>query len=291
MTIKNPCQKLHYGLLVVFFAFLVSIDVAADQGGRHFEALKLKLVKEGFDEDRINAAYNHQSVRFDPASVAFFFVYKEAHLNYDQFAAPRQIQKARQYMQAQAANLLKAEKGFGVEKEIITAIILIETRLGAYTGESRILKTLSTVAALSDPVLRDKLWAEISKTKKISRKGFEKKADRKSQWAYAELKAFLRYTADEGMNPVEIRGSFAGALGISQFMPSSVLMYGRDGNGDGRVNLFEHADAIASIANYLKKYGWHPGIDRDRAYKVVWKYNHSKYYVNIVLKVAQLLKG
>ncbi len=282
---------MYYGLLVFLLTLLVSIDVAADQGSRHFETLKLKLIKEGFDEGRINAAYNHQSVRFDPASIAFFFVYKEAHLNYDQFAAPRQIQKARQYIQAQAANLSKAEKEFGVEKEIITAIILVETRLGTYTGESRILKTLSTVAALADSVLRDKLWAEISKTKKISRKGFEKKADRKSKWAYAELKAFLRYTADEGMNPVEVRGSFAGAMGISQFLPSSVLMYGKDGNGDGRVNLFEHADAIASIANYLKQYGWRPGIDRDRAYKVVWRYNHSKYYVNIVLKVAKLLKG
>lgn len=282
---------MHYGLLVFLLTFLVFVGVAADQGGRHFEALKLKLVKDGFDEDRINAAYHHPSVHFDPASIAFFFVYKEAHLNYDQFAVPRQIQKARQYMQAQAASLLKAEKEFGVEKEIITAIILVETRLGTYTGESRILKTLSTVAALSDSILRDKLWAEISKTKKISRKGFEKKADRKSKWAYTELKAFLRYTADERMNPVEIRGSFAGALGIAQFLPSSVLMYGKDGNGDGRVNLFEHADAIASIANYLKKYGWRPGIDRDRAYKVVWRYNHSKYYVNIVLKVAQLLKG
>jgi len=291
VNIKTPCQKLYYGLLVFLLTLLVSIDVAADQGSRHFETLKLKLIKEGFDEGRINAAYNHQSVRFDPASIAFFFVYKEAHLNYDQFAAPRQIQKARQYIQAQAANLSKAEKEFGVEKEIITAIILVETRLGTYTGESRILKTLSTVAALADSVLRDKLWAEISKTKKISRKGFEKKADRKSKWAYAELKAFLRYTADEGMNPVEVRGSFAGAMGISQFLPSSVLMYGKDGNGDGRVNLFEHADAIASIANYLKQYGWRPGIDRDRAYKVVWRYNHSKYYVNIVLKVAKLLKG
>ncbi len=290
MTKRFFYLKWPQGLLVFLLTFLVSSGVAAGQGGRHFEALKLKLVKEGFDEDRINAAYNHQSVRFDPASVAFFFVYKEAHLNYDQFAAPKQIQKARRYMQEQAAHLSKAEKGFGVEKEIITAIILVETRLGAYTGEGRILKTLSTVAALSDPVLRDMLWSEITKTRKISRKGFEKKADRKSKWAYAELKAFLRYTAKEGMNPVELRGSFAGALGISQFLPSSVLMYGRDGNGDGRVNLFEHADAIASIANYLKQYGWRPGIDRGRAYKVVWQYNHSKYYVNIVLKVAQLLK-
>jgi len=291
VILKLPFHKLSYGLMGFFFICLFPLWAAADQGSRHFKALKSRLIRSGFDESRIHTFYHHPSVRFDPASVAFFFVYKEARLNYEQFAEPDQIQKARRYMQKQSLHLSRAEEKFGVEREIITAIILVETRLGTYTGGSRVLNTLSTIAALADPLAREALWNEITKKRKVSRKGFEKRADRKAKWAFAELKAFLRYTAKEEITPAKVRGSLAGALGISQFMPSNILVYGRVGNDDGRVNLFEHADAIASIANYLRQYGWRPGISRDKAYKVVWKYNHSKYYVNIVLKVARMLKG
>jgi membrane-bound lytic murein transglycosylase B len=93
------------------------------------------------------------------------------------------------------------------------------------------------------------------------------------------------------MDPVSIKGSYAGAMGIAQFMPSNILAYGEDGNGDSRIDLFEDADAIFSIASYLKNYGWKPGIDREKAYKVVYHYNHSKYYVNTILEIRELLEG
>jgi membrane-bound lytic murein transglycosylase B len=93
------------------------------------------------------------------------------------------------------------------------------------------------------------------------------------------------------MDPAGINGSYAGALGIAQFMPSNIIAYAKDGNKDGRVDLHDHADAIASIASYLKHFGWKPGIDRKKAYKVVYQYNHSKYYVNIILKIADRLKS
>jgi membrane-bound lytic murein transglycosylase B len=67
----------------------------------------------------------------------------------------------------------------------------------------------------------------------MSRKKFEKKADQKASWAYRELKAFLTYTEKEGMDPTTIKGSYAGAMGISQFMPSNIAPYGKDGNADG----------------------------------------------------------
>ena len=68
-------------------------------------------------------------------------------------------------------------------------------------------------------------------------------------------------------------------------------MIGWDGNNDGRINLFDDADAIASIAYYLKKHGWRPGIDRQQAKKVIYHYNHSQRYVEAVLKISDLLKG
>ena len=95
----------------------------------------------------------------------------------------------------------------------------------------------------------------------------------------------------EGVDPVGINGSYAGAMGIAQFMPSNIITLAQDGNQDGRIDLFTHDDAIASIANYLKHYGWYPGIDGEKAYKVLYRYNHSKYYVDTLLKIAGLLKS
>ena len=80
-------------------------------------------------------------------------------------------------------------------------------------------------------------------------------------------------------------------MGISQFMPSNILIFAEDGDNDGRIDLFTHADAIASVANYLKQNGWRRGIDRKKARKVVWTYNHSDYYVNIIFKISDKLKG
>ena len=80
-------------------------------------------------------------------------------------------------------------------------------------------------------------------------------------------------------------------MGISQFMPSNIIVYAKDGDKDGKVDLFTHADAIASVANYLKCHGWYPGIEGKKAFKVVWSYNHSDYYVKTIFKISDRLKG
>jgi membrane-bound lytic murein transglycosylase B len=168
----------------------------------------------------------------------------------------------------------------------------VETKLGTYTGNKSVINTLSTLAAMADDAPRQVIWENLpDDDRRMSRKKFEKKADQKSSWAYRELKAFLTYTEKEAMDPTTIKGSYAGAMGISQFMPSNIAPYGKDGNDDGRIDLFVHADAIASVAGYLKHYGWKPGISREEAFKVVYHYNHSKYYVNTILDVAEKLKG
>jgi len=139
--------------------------------------------------------------------------------------------------------------------------------------------------------IRDRFWNKIPTENRVTREEYEKKAVRKSKWAYKELIAFIAYVEKEGMNPYTINGSYAGAMGLCQFMPSNIPILAEDGNKDGSVNLFHHEDAIASIANYLKHYGWKPGISREEAGKVVYHYNHSSYYVEIVLKIIDKLKA
>ena len=220
-----------------------------------------------------------------------FFTYSEAKMDYDQFANDWSIRKAKKFMQTHQADLDRVEEAFGVESQVITAILLVETGLGTSTGNWSALNTLSTMASLKEPEARNRFWELIPKAKRISRKKFEQKAARKSGWAYRELKAFLTYAYQQGLDPAEVPGSIAGAIGYAQFMPSSILAYGKDGNNDGSVDLLNHADSMASIAYFLKRHGWRPGISREKAEKVIYHYNHSEYYVNVILKIANLLKG
>lgn len=279
---------------LVLFLMLFPVSACAVENDFSFTPLQNQLIKDkeaGFTPEQISRIFNHPAVSFDVKGVSSYFQHRESKLNYGQFLNDENIGRARAYIAKNRDSLLKAEKTYGVDKEVITAIMLVETKLGTYIGNRSVLNILSTMALLDDKATRDRFWEVIPPKNRVSREEYEKKAAQKSQWAYKELKAFIKYVEKEGMAPYDIIGSYAGAMGFAQFMPSNILWLGEDGNSDGSINLFQHEDAIASIANYLKHYGWKPGIGRDQAYKVVYHYNHSKYYVNTVLDIADRLKA
>ena len=282
---------LHVGTLLAMAALLsIQTSALAINSEPYFKTLQKRLIQDGFDKGRIKELYSRPQVYFETEGVSRFIMHREATLNYDQFSSPASIRKARQYMQKHKPILTSTAKSYGVDKEVITAIILIESQLGNFLGGPSTVNMLSTIASLYDSNVRDMFWNKTLKSQKLSMKRYEKWARKKSNWAYSELKAFLKYTARENIDPVTVYGSYAGALGIAQFMPSSILAYAKDGNNDGQIDLFNHADAITSIASYLKHFGWHTGIDKKGAKKVIYRYNNSKYYVDAVLKVSALLK-
>jgi len=143
----------------------------------------------------------------------------------------------------------KVEKRFGVPKEYVAAIIGIETVYGGNVGKYPVFDTLSTLA-------------------------FEK--NRRNKFFQKELIKFLHLSKTERFNPRNVRGSYAGAIGLGQFMPSNYEAYGVDFNGDGRITLQRASDAIASIANYFKKNGWRTG--EPVATRVKYKGNRFKRY-------------
>lgn len=261
--------------------------VAADD---LFDGLQKRLVKDGYDKETIEELYSRPGVAFDVDSVALFFVHSESKLDYGQFSRPEAIKRARAYMVRHAQTLDKAEAEYGVDKEIITAIILVETQLGRYVGRSVVINTLSTMAALHDARIREYLYGQVPKDKRLPHRKFEKKARAKSTWAYRELKALIEFSQDQGIDATLIKGSYAGAMGLSQFMPSNALLLGVDGSGDGSIDLFDDADAIHSVAYYLKYHGWKKGISDKRAHRVIRHYNNSTYYADGVLAVAAELK-
>jgi peptidoglycan lytic transglycosylase B len=279
------------GILMLSPIFFSQNAAGSNKSNNYFESLQKRLIEDGFDKDRITELYNRSEVYFERKGISRYLVHSEASLNYNQFTRKKSIQIALKYMEQHQKTLERTEKTYGVDKEIVTAILLVETRLGTLLGGPFVLNTLSTMAALADPDVRDMFWGKVAKSSQLTRKQFDRWVKRKSSWAYKELKAFLDYTAQENMDPAAIPGSYSGAMGIAQFMPSNVLALAKDGNDDGQINLFDHSDAINSVANFLKHYGWYPGIDGKKAYDVIYHYNHSKQYVDTILKVSKLLKS
>lgn len=279
--------------LILMFSFVSPAPTPANEAKvpQELNQLENRLIKDGFSRNYIESTFTNPKVSFSIKGVSLFFVHSESSLNYDQFISRKSISNALKYMADHKQDLQAAEDIYGVDKTVITAIILVETRLGTYLGNRHVINTLSTMAALSEKRNKEALWASLSDSKRFTREKFDKKVLKKSKWAYAELQAFLKFAQREKIDPVAVKGSYAGAMGISQFMPSNALTLGKDGNKDGKINLFEHPDAIHSIANYLKQYGWKPNVNRQKAHKILYKYNHSNYYVDTLLKISDKLKG
>jgi len=290
VNVDNKFQIFIISLVFIFLGTGASGAVKKNNN-HHFEPLQNKLIQDGFDSEKIKSLYKQPQVKFEADGVILLFTYSESKVNYDQFSNDWSIRRAKKYQEKYKDDLARTEKAYGVDKNVITAILLVESSLGKTLGTRSALNTLSTLASLMYPEARSELYTMIPKAKKTSRKKYEKSATRKSKWAYGELKALLEYADQEGFDPAEMPGSFAGAMGLAQFMPTSVLAYGKDGDNDGTIDLLTHADAMASIANYLKRHGWRPGISRKKAEKVIYHYNHSEYYVKAILKIAKRLES
>lgn len=288
--ISTRILRLAICFTVLWLGLSIQAEATANKNTDQFQALQKKLIKDGFNSDKIMRLYSRPQVFLETDGITILFTYSESKVDYDQFANDWSIGRAKKYMTKYGEVLDRVEKEYGVESRVITAILLVESGLGKNTGKRSTLNSLSTLASLMSPDVRRAFYKQIPAEKRPPKNKFEKSAKRRSKWAYNELKAFLKYAYKEGMDPAEIPGSFAGAMGYAQFMPSNILAYGKDGNGDGSIDLLTHPDAMASIANFLKRHGWKPGISRKKQEKVIYHYNHSKYYVKTILKIAERLK-
>jgi membrane-bound lytic murein transglycosylase B len=289
---SHPYYKLIPVIFLIFSLAFASTGFAQDvKKGTELNNVVDRLVKDGFDRDRVEALFAKDSVYFTTNGVNTFFSYYETSGDpYLKFTKPSAIENTHKYMVAHEATLDQAQKIYGVDKTIIAAILLVESWLGTYPIEHPAINILATIAAMNDPKLQEKIWDSIPKKRKPKRASFKKKIGQRMEWGYNELKALLKYTQQQGFAPETIKGSFAGAIGYPQFMPSNALTLARDGDNDGKIDLFTHPDAIYSVANYLKHHGWKPGLSRQIQHEVLFRYNHSNYYVDTLLKISDKLK-
>jgi membrane-bound lytic murein transglycosylase B len=155
----------------------------------------------------------------------------------DIFLTEKRVEEGARFMSEHGATLARAEQAFGVPAAIVAAIIGVETMYGRYRGNYRVIDALSTLAFDYPP---------------------------RAKFFRGELKQFLLLAREEKQSATEAKGSYAGAMGYGQFIPSSYRAYAIDFDGDGLRDIWQNpTDAIGSVANYLAKHGWVEGGSGD----------------------------
>lgn len=220
--------------------------------------VRQQLLLAGFDSVSVDGIITDKRLyKYPIAQVA----YKEPDWSVikQKLYAPDFVQKGKDYIKANQAVFDSAEKDFGVPKEVLAGVIAIETEFGVSVG------TTLTFNALYS---RMEQWPETKWKAQAS-----------------QLIALSTYCLNLKIDCFIIKGSYAGALGIVQFMPDSLLNYGIDGNKDGVVDLYNPVDAIPSAGNFLEQHGWLT----DNVKALAGYYGSSIGYPEIVLTYASLL--
>lgn len=256
-----------------------------------YQSLIQRLIEDGFDLSFVTKILGDPRAEYKPVTLSIYLGTKEAPSRYEKFLRPTSILQAKNFLYENLSVLKEMEKRFQVDKEIVVAILLIESRFGENIGRHRVIPTLASLSLLNS---RENLQRNYEILREylpdLSFEWLESFAKRRAEWAYRELKCFLKIIREERIDPLEVYGSYAGALGMAQFIPSSYLNYALPSKG------FEHwllskEDAINSIGNYLHINGWKPKMSLEEKRRVLWSYNHSDPYVETVLEIARRLKG
>ena len=270
-------------------------DVSLPEGGFHGtpfgDYLAERLVADGFDRDVVRALLSDPRGEILKTTLAYAVVYKETKADYSGFLSKERLNRAREFLERKRDVLEAAEKEFRVPPEVTAAILMIESDFGNFR---RLHRTFNVFATL--------LWSERPENFKtvstiiraripdVEDDRIRQRTGKKARWGYEQLVVLLRIAEREGMNPYLLEGSWAGAFGLPQFIPSSYWGYAVDGDDDRRVDLFNEDDAIYSIGNYLKTFGWKDGLSEKKKKAVLRRYNNSGLYVDTVLAAAARLE-
>ncbi|MGC3871929.1 lytic murein transglycosylase B [Halomonas sp. GXIMD04776] len=196
------------------------------------QALVDELVSRGGDRDWLELAL--RQAEFRPAVLEAMTGAAERRLVWheyrDIFIKPQRIEEGAAFIQAHQEAFDKAQAEYGVAPEVIAAIIGVETFYGRHTGTHRVIDSLATLA-FHHP--------------------------KRGDFFRGELAAFLEITSEQNVDPLTLEGSYAGAMGFPQFIPTSYQAYAVDFDGDGKRDLWHNpVDAIGSVGNYFARHGW-----------------------------------
>lgn len=258
-------------------------DLTAKGGGPGETPLTADEAEALFDDPRAQLIYGDKTVSIVAPSMVSR--HRQEHLDLMKlFLKPERVDAGKAFAKEHAERLSATEQKTGVDRNVIIGILMWESKLGTITGDYRAFNAFTSQAFFIDEASAVAL-SKVDEKKKASVASQAKRVDSIRNRARANLLALLRQCKTRGIDALEVKGSWAGALGFPQFMPAS-LRWADDGNGDGQIDLFNMDDSIASIGKYLQAHGF----KEDRT-KAVWGYNHEDAYVQGVLAFADALKG
>jgi membrane-bound lytic murein transglycosylase B len=260
-----------------------------------FKPLVEKAVRAGIDSNFIREFIRNPAVEFSDryvkVNVGGYLKKADYSSNYNTYS----VNKCMRFLRRHYDQLLRAESQFCVPMEVISSILWVETKHGNYLGSNYITSVFAS-AAMADE------WEFIDMNKSEAHKNFrgdmqalhaldstiEARSHKKAQWALGEILSLEKISKSGKLDIYSLKGSWAGAFGLPQFLPTSYLTVGVDGNEDAVVDLFNTDDAIFSVANYLHTQGWSDNLEDQR--KAVFHYNNSSDYVYAVLTLADKIK-
>ncbi len=289
-------------LVILFFVILLGCSRAAHADSQSWDALKDRLVADGFSREYVNAVFSASSLEYNSALMARKMrvllkrrfeppakkVAREEEFD-ERYVGPIMLAGGYSYLREHYSLLLDIDKEYGVAPSLLVALLLVETKLGFTLGDAPAFNNLANMAASPDPL---KFFDDLG-YKKLEKKDMDwlkKRTRKKADWAYKELSALLKFSSENSIVPTEIPGSPYGAFGICQFMPSTAIHYAVDGDKDGRIDLFGREDALFSMASFLKRHGWKNSLGKDKKLKVIYRYNHSMVYARTIYEVSRQLE-
>lgn len=249
----------------------------------------------GVDSAYIEALLRDSMTNFNPKYVKNNVTNFASKADYSHNFSEEAISNVQSFVKAHDSTFRRAVARFGVPAKVIAALMWVETKHGRITGKHHVPSVYLSVLLSSEPEFIDTNTNIVMNAKQLDstkydsvRTSVEQRAKRKVSWALTQLKALATIQQNKTLNTLELRGSWAGAFGYTQFLPSSYLSWATDATGDGLIDLYRFDDAIFSVANYLHRAGW--GASDEQQRKAIYHYNNSDDYVNAVLKLSKLSK-
>lgn len=302
LKIHRKIKTIYYMVITFLLLILASLNISytsyiptnTSSSYNFFKPVIEKLYEKGADSVFIAQIISNQNTVFNEKYIKINVSGYLKKADYSHNYSNQAIFKCREFIYIYWDELEKCERQYKVPKEIITAILWIETKHGQILGKNNLLSVFMSTAMADQPIYVDLNILEMRKYFKgdsIQIKEMEKKiiarAKKKSNWAIKELLAMNKIFKKNKYSLFDINGSWAGAFGIPQFLPSSYFSFAIDGNNDGIIDLFNIDDAMFSVANYLKTNGWANNSETQR--KAVFHYNNSNDYVDAVFIIAKKL--
>jgi len=256
------------------------------------EPLIARLQADGFDRDMLERVFFDERLHRVDQVIAYNVMNPDSERLYEQFLEPFAIKLARHFRRRHESSLAEIRMRTGVSPEVIVGILLVETQFGTAALRYRLLEVFTTLILDANPAAVDWQYRRLkAQVPDLDRSWMEERLAKKAAWAYDELKDFLAIGDRIGAGSLyEVKGSYAGAFGMPQFMPSSYVQWAVDGDHDRRVDLDDASDAMASIANFLVQHGWRRHASLDQKMRSVWEYNRSAHYVHTIFGIALALQ-